>query len=910
MLRVFHAVCSILFILILTDADRVIGGTLFGTVFDAGTGKPVAGATVAVMCGESPCPHGRCSTNEKGCFELTDLSPGPQTLTVSHIGFARRQVDFNVGPGPYPDTVEVGLVAAVININAISVSASRRPEKVVEAPASIAVLDSSRVQAKTSLSTADHLKSLPAVDAVSTGMNSSSVVVRGFNNVFSSILLSMIDHRLTHVPSLRVNAYQFVPIVNEDIERVEVVLGPGSALYGPNCSDGVMHIITKSPFSSEGTQFSVAGGERELVMGSFRHANRVGDNVAFRFSGQYYQAEDWKVDDPAEPDSVWLFEQTPQGNDYDPAPIDNRRDFGIDKLSLDGRVDVSLNDNAMVIANAGFARSSNIELTDLGAAQGRDWRYGYVQSRLLYKDLFVQGFVNMSDAGDTYLRRSGARIIDNSKFYAAQLQHSLKLGGRQSFTYGVDAFFTRPSTNGTLNGRNEQRDNYTEFGVYLQSESRLTSWLTFLAAARLDDHSLVDKPIASPRAAVTIRPDPSHNIRLTYNQAYGTPASPNFFLDVLSATVPTGDPALEALIGPTIMNIRGMGTVDGFSFSYSPDGRPDMVSLYGGILDDMGLISSPNAYLTADVNSVWPAIRQAAIAADPSLAAVLPETLSAQVAGQFAVLDANTGAHQPIDPFTVKDVGNLRERRTTAFEIGYKGLIADRLSVRTDVYYTRIHDFIGPLMVETPHVFIDSAAFVETLTDDIVDNSGGTIDPVTAEAVAVSMYDEFGPLPIGLVSPEQVQNATDVIMTYRNFGEVDLAGADVALTFHVNEHWNLTGYYSFISRNYFHNLDNIADLSVNAPRHKFGGCLEYLNASLGFNGRLNFRYVDAFPVSSGVYVGEVDRYAVVDLCLNYDVIDRTRLSLTVQNLLDDRHAEFVGAPELGRLSILRLSRWL
>jgi iron complex outermembrane receptor protein len=719
----------------------------------------------------------------------------------------------------------------------------------------------------------------------------------------------MIDHRLTHVPSLRVNAYQFVPIVNEDIDRVELVSGPGSALYGPNCADGVMHVITKSPFASTGTQVSLSGGERELALGSFRHSGRLSDNAAVRISGQYYQAQDWKAYDDAEPDKVLLFEQTPDGDVYDADSVDNSRDFGIEKFSIDGRLDYTLGDDAMLIANAGFARSSNIELTDLGAAQGIDWSYGYLQSRLTYRDLFAQAFVNMSDAGDTYLRRSGARIVDNSRFYAAQIQHTLRIGSRHALTYGFDAFFTRPSTGGTLNGRNEDRDNYTELGVYLQSESRLTNWMTFTAAGRFDDHSLVDKLIVSPRAALAIRPDPSHNIRLTYNRAYGTPASPNYFLDILSATVPTDDPALEALIGPTIMNVRGMGTVDGFSFKYSPDGRPDMVSLYGGLLANMDLIASPESYLSANANSVWPAIRQAAIAGDASLEALLPQTLSETVAGEFASLDPSTGEYNPIDPLSVSDVESLRERKTTAFEVGYKGLIGDRLSVRADVYYMRINDFIGPLMVETPHVFIDSVAFVETLTGDIVDNSGGTLDSATAEAVAVGVYDEFGPLPIGLASPQELQNATDVVMTYRNFGKVDLGGADLALTYHLNEHWNLTGHYSYISKNYFRNLDGVADLSANAPRHKFGGCLEYLNAGLKFNGRLNFRFVDGFPVNSGVYVGKVDRYAIFDLCLNYD-LNLTRFSLTVQNLLDNRHAEFVGAPELGRLAILRVTQSL
>ncbi|UCD63105.1 MAG: TonB-dependent receptor [Candidatus Zixiibacteriota bacterium] len=356
------------------------------------------------------------------------------------------------------------------------------------------------------------------------------------------------------------------------------------------------------------------------------------------------------------------------------------------------------------------------------------------------------------------------------------------------------------------------------------------------------------------------------------------------------------------------MNVRGMGAGDGFTFSYSEDGRPEMVSLYGDMLAQMGSVSAPEAYLPADVNSVWPAIRQLAVAGDPALENILPAALSEQVPGQFAVLDPVAGMHRPVDPSSVTDVGRLTERRTTNLEVGYKGLLFGRLAAGIDVYYTRMHNFIGPLMVETPHVFIDSAAFVDVLTDDIVATSGGALDSATAEAVAGSIYDEFRELPIGLVSPEELQNPTDVVMTYRNFGEVDLFGVDLSLTYHFNEHWNISGNYSYISKNMFRDLDGVTDLAVNAPRHKFGGCVQYLSSRLGLDTRLNFRWVDGFPMNSGVYIGEVKRYAVFDLNIAYDLTSSTRVALTVQNLFDNRHAEFVGAPEMGRLAILRVTQ--
>jgi outer membrane receptor for ferrienterochelin and colicins len=79
----------------------------------------------------------------------------------------------------------------------------------------------------------DHLRSLAQVDVIQQGVQSTNVVVRGFNNIFSGALHTLTDHRVAGVPSLRVNIMSWVPSTDEDIERMELVFGPASALYGP-----------------------------------------------------------------------------------------------------------------------------------------------------------------------------------------------------------------------------------------------------------------------------------------------------------------------------------------------------------------------------------------------------------------------------------------------------------------------------------------------------------------------------------------------------------------------------------------------------------------------------------------------------------------------------------------------------
>ncbi len=917
--RTCAVLSSFLFTLLLgLGASPAFGqtATIRGTVTDTETGEGLVGANITVESArEEELPSGAAS-GFGGAFEVRGLSAGTYTVTVSYVGYTKEVIaDVELSDGEVK-TLNVTLSTTGILFNPISVTASRRPEKLLDAPASITVLGTREIEARPTLSVTDHLASVPGVDVSYTGLNSSNVVVRGFNNIFSTALLTLTDNRIARVPSLRLNAYQFISTTNDDIERIEVVLGPASALYGPNSANGVMHILTKSPFGSEGTTLSIAGGERSLFIGSFRHAGSFNNRFGYKISGEYYQGNDWEVFDPAEPDSIIKGRQTTEGRETIGGLVSNKRDFDVEKLAAEARLDYRFSDDFTGILSGGINRASNIELTGIGAGQAVDWKYFYVQGRIIYKDLFVQAFVNSSDAGETFILRTGDFIVDNSKLFVGQIQHSLSLGERQTFTYGVDALLTRPDTKNTINGRNEDDDEINEFGAYVQSETELSSKLKFVAAGRIDDHNRVKDPVFSPRAALVYRPDPAHNFRVTYNRAFTTPSTLNLFLDILSSSVLTADlaPALVPVIGPTIFDVRARGTpLEGFTFNII-DGRPQMVSLYGAALAAAGAIPSPNTYLPPDVNSVWPIIRGLAIAgADPALQptlnAVLPQQLSTTVPGSFGTLNIVTESFDPVDPSSVRDLARNEPTIYNTFEVGYKGLIRDKFLVTIDVYHSEINDFVGPLIDETPNVFIDPDTFVPALVQDMV--ATGLIDQASATLIATGIAQQFAPLPIGLVSPREIQNATDKILTYRNFGDISLDGVDFSFSYYVNENWSFGGNYSYASENLFpKSATQPHDITLNAPRNKIGANVQYRNSDVGLDTQLRLRYVDSFPVNSGVFLGRVDSYTVLDLTAGYVLpfSSNSRLTLSVQNLFDEKHIEFVGAPEIGRLAIVRLTQ--
>ena len=222
-------------------------GVLSGRVIDAETGGPVSQAQIQILGGG----ESRGSTsNAQGLYQA-DLPPGTYDVVVENLGYVGVRFE-NIGVSAGETTAyDITLTSVVLALDGIVVSASRSaPEKSTEAPATTHIVSSVEIGERPTPTMADHLRSAPGVDVITTGLQGTNVVVRGFNNIFSGALHMLTDHRLAGVPSLRVNQMHWLPTTDEDVERMEVVLGPGSALYGPNTANGIVHVLTKSPLTS------------------------------------------------------------------------------------------------------------------------------------------------------------------------------------------------------------------------------------------------------------------------------------------------------------------------------------------------------------------------------------------------------------------------------------------------------------------------------------------------------------------------------------------------------------------------------------------------------------------------------------------------------------------------------------
>jgi outer membrane receptor for ferrienterochelin and colicins len=945
-MRSLLAALSLLLLTVLPAAAQ--SGVIVGRVTDEQTGEPVGSARVEALSGAGR-QIATAFTTADGNFRMTGVPAGTYNVSIASVGYADRVLERVIVTAGQTTTVNSQLAPTAFVLAPLSVTGTRGgiAQKITEAPSSIAVVAQEAIEERPAVSMTEHLRNVQGVDVINAGVQSHNVVVRGFNNIFSGSLHMLTDFRIAAVPSLRVNFMHFVPQTNDDLQRMEVVLGPASALFGPNTANGVLHMITKSPFDEQQTTFSVTGGERDLLHVTGRTSQLITPTLGFKVSGQFMRADDWQFIDPVEEATrqdiaaggqrrALVAASMPRNADGTPLTaeeIDRRldvigqRDFDLQRWSGDARLDWRPSSDLSTVLSAGRTMSNRgLELTGIGAGQVRNWAYDYVQARTNWRRLFAQAYLNTSNAGETYLLRTGSPIVDRSKLFAGQLQHGLDIGTMQSFTYGVDYIRTMPETEGTIHGSREADDLMQEWGGYLQSTTRLTPQFDLVLAGRVDDHSHLPDLVFSPRAALVFKPVEDQSFRVTFNRAFSTPSSLNLFLDI-DAGWP--NPALGVMGYRLRALAPGAG---GISF------RDGQGQLYGMRSPSAGFVQAgADGATRLDIQSVAlyrlqieNFLRAAQAAGQP-----VPEQI-AQLLRSFQLDPALPAAFLALNPYTgtlgspadVQDVPGIRESITQSFEVGYKGLIGERVLLGADVWFDRKENFTSPLIPQSPMLLMHpqqlAGYLVPRLTAAFM--AGGMPQQqaqATAEAMATNIVQVPGAV---LASPDAPATAADVLATYRNFGEVNLWGIDLGASANLTRSLQLNLTASFVSDDHFIlPLDGVDQVvALNAPKRKGTVGLNYRNMTSGWNGEIRLRHNAEYPVNSAGYVGMqcvdftfgptvrneecVQSFNLLDVAVGYrlPMMRGASIQLNVQNLLNEDFRAFVGTPTIGRLALLRL----
>jgi iron complex outermembrane receptor protein len=931
--------------------------SLTGTVVDARNDSRLVGASVFLRDASSTEVVRGTTADTDGTFQISEIAPGEYVLGVQFIGYKQFRLSLTLEPGESRDlTIELELESK--SLETVVVSASRRQEKVLDAPSAISVVEQEQIRREVATSSVERLRSTPGVDMAQTGVDRREVALRGFNEAFASGIHVLTDYREAAVPALGVNAYSIMPSIPLDLRRVEVVRGPGSALYGPGVDSGVIHFFSKSPFRRPGTALSVAGGSRAFVNVQARQAGVVNDRIGYKLTAQFSRADEWELN-PSNPQDAEEIDRYRIYQNPDEAPLEDRayvtRDFDGDtqpeaqlrredlyyKYNMNGMVEYRFGRAASLTANGGYSALKSTFQSGVGTIQTDGFGYSYGQLRLEAGDFFAQVYLNQNHAGSgTYVYGSGRSTADEGLQWNGQLQYSFDLSTLDTeVVTGMDADLLRPRTEGTVLGRNEGRDHIDEYGAYAQTTTEIVAPLSLTLAGRADYNNVVESLQLSPRAALVWNLTPDHSLRASYNQSFSSPSVNSLFLDIPAERRPVGT-------GQELV-LQGRGAVDGFTFDSFRAQREAQSILPGSFGTSVPLSQYPvkpvygaAAQEFADrraADALTGPVADLSAAAQQSygdlLSAVARETTAGQQtspAGSEAGVVLGLPGDQRLGyrPITgPRDVAPLDQTTTRTYEMGYRGTVADRVRIRVSGYYEQKQEFVGPLQVESPFVyltpsFVSSDLESKLQTDPSVqqafDQFRQEADLSRARALEV-LTGTVGSTPSAVVQPDQQVlsgrrgDRVGALLTYRNFGTVEYWGLDASIEADLTEQFAAFGNVSYVSDDFFTNeeldeTDTSLSLALNAPAFKVKGGADY-ELPAGFSVGATAHYVDGFPVRTGPYVGSVDSYVLLDLRAGYEAptVPGLTLTFTGKNVLDHRHREFVGSPPLGRMLMGRLT---
>lgn len=609
-------------------------GKITGKIKDSESGNTLLGATVRVKGKNIGTTSG-----PDGSFILANVPSGKQTIIATFVGFGSMSKDVNVAVG---ETLNVDFALEVSTIlgDEIVVSATRRPEKLTQAPASISVITAKDLDQLASFNVGELASKIQGVEFVRTGVNGVGINARGFNNAFNAKILAMTDGRNSMMAGGSGLAAGIMnTIIKEDVERVEVVLGPNSALYGPNAHNGVVNTISKDPRRYQGTTFAIDAGNQSVLSFRLRHAMKLSDKFAFKVTAEHTQGDDFTFND-----SVYVGNGSYYGAVR--AVPEIVKTFQFKHQRGEAALYYSVTPKSDIIVSYGASVNSFLAVNNVGRNQIDGWKFSYLQGRYVSPRLFAQLYYTWTNVGDSYGIASYTRDYTNrtnstipastpglgpiigkltpdeaqtfalrygNKFKEAsgrlnsEIQYNnawdnIGLNMVASMSYQKDS----PNTYGTSladsNVPGTEGSNLIsveQVGGAIQLEKTLPAQFKIVGAARVDNHSVFGNLFAPKIAIVKTVKDGS--FRLTYGRANAAP-----------------------IILFQSANVFGIVFGNGSGVSYVPNGA------------------------------------------------------------------------NPADPAAVKVTDKLKVEQIGTWEVGYKGTLSKKLYIDVNGYYGRTENFLSP----------------------------------------------------------------------------------------------------------------------------------------------------------------------------------------------------------------------
>ena len=377
--------------------------------------------------------------------------------------------------------------------------------------------------------------------------------------------------------------------IKEDIEQIEVVLGPNATLYGPNAHNGLINTITKDPRKYEGLTIATNAGVNSdgngFYSGRFRYGKKLSDKWAIKATGEYTKATEFIY-----ADSVYIdrdLDGIREG--YPEFELDNDVKF----LKTEASAYFSPKEGTDFIATYGHSNSTYLSPTNVGRNQIIDWRISFFQLRFKTRNFFAQAYYTTSKTDDTYSidertkqyyrgidsglseaeaagdfsYQSGAKFIDDSKRWNAEVQYSNTLFDRLDLVTGLQWQLDRANSHGTYLLDTDEDDyiDVGQVGGYLHLDYDFGDGFRGIAASRVDNHKVYGTNFI-PKFGL-LKEFEKGTVRFTYGQGIAAPTILNLYGNLFSGLI-LGNAEGFTLADGSMVESQGVEKVNTYEVGY------------------------------------------------------------------------------------------------------------------------------------------------------------------------------------------------------------------------------------------------------------------------------------------------------------------------------------------------------
>ena len=297
----------------------------------------------------------------------------------------------------------------LMNIEVTSVS--KNPEKLEDAASAIQVITQQDIRNSGAKTLPEVLRLASNLQVAQVNSSQWAISARGFNNVLANKLLVLIDGRTVYTPLYAGVFWDVQNVVLEDVDRIEVISGPGGTLWGANAVNGVINIITKNSKDTRGLFAESAAGSNLPGMGSLRYGGQLGSKISYRVYGTGFKLGNTLLTNGKKANDDWTMRQGGFHMDWDAS----RKDI----VSFQGDIY-----HAKVNPTGAGGDTSSIARGDNLLAR---WNHTGGKS-----DFQFQAFYDHTN------RHFDNGLIEDLKTYDVEWQNRNQLGQRHELTYGMD----------------------------------------------------------------------------------------------------------------------------------------------------------------------------------------------------------------------------------------------------------------------------------------------------------------------------------------------------------------------------------------------------------------------------------------------------------------------------------------